>query len=336
MLGKTIRSSLDKLVSLVSLGTFSIKSRVSKKLYNPMTKTLDHRQEAAISFLSRIATNTNQIQSFQSFEELGKRKSVKTMSSISVDSIHDPLVVYTFQGMMSLFTLSTNTAQKRVKNRKKTIQERMGFTIDQMKRKAESYQNLLEPSGVLEKCAVSNYDPQYLDNPHLQSGRNKTVITLPSFLGTILVPSNPTDLKKDLNQHFKDTHPGLDTISLSQIRQLKNQLISIGQARTLELSSVGMSFVYFEKLILKNYVNKTNRKLVAGICLLLAVKVNDPKDTDYVALLDLIAREMEVSVKEIRVNEFPVYAALEFSLFIPFAEIETHLERIQRKVEIQF
>jgi hypothetical protein len=286
------------------------------------------RQQAAISFLSRIASNTSQIQSFRSFEDLEKRKSFKTISTVSLDSLNDPLVVYTFHGMVSLFTISTNTAQKRLKSRK-TISERMGFTIDQMKRKTESYQNCLEPSGVLERFFVSGYDPLYLDNPVLQSGKNKTIITLPSFLGSILIPSTPNELKKDLNQHFKETHPGLDSISLSQIRQIKQELVLIGQSRNLEMSSVAMAFVYFEKLILKNFVNKANKKLYAGVCLLLAVKVNDPKETDYATLLEVIARELEVPIRDIHANEFPVYAALEFSLFVPFSEIEPHLLRIQ-------
>jgi hypothetical protein len=292
------------------------------------------RQQAAISFLSRIATGSTPIQSYRSFEDIEKRKSFKTISTISVDSAYDPLVVYTFHGMVSLFTLSTNTNQKRLKNRTKTLSERMGFTIDPMKRrKAESYQGLLDPTGCLERIAITHYDPLYLDNPDLQSGKNKTVITLPSFLSSILVPSTPNELKKDLNQHFKDTHPGLDSISLSQIRQIKEELVHIGQMRNLEVSSIAMSFAFFEKLILKNYVNKANKKLIAGLCLLLAVKVNDPKETDFAALLQVISREMEVSIKDIHSNEFPVYSALEFSLFIPLIEIEPHLKRVQLQLD---
>ncbi|KAJ1339658.1 hypothetical protein BSLG_005691 [Batrachochytrium salamandrivorans] len=44
----------------------------------------------------------------------------------------------------------------------------------------------------------------------------------------------------------------------------------------LELSSVATAYVYFEKLIIRNFVNKSN-----PVCLLLAVKVNDPKDSNY-------------------------------------------------------
>lgn len=36
----------------------------------------------------------------------------------------------------------------------------------------------------------------------------------------------------------------------------------------LEISSISHAFVYFEKLVLKQIVNKQNRKLVAGYVLL--------------------------------------------------------------------
>lgn len=121
---------------------------------------------------------------------------------------------------------------------------------------------------------LSTYDPYYLDHPDLRTGKNKTVITLPCFLGTILQPATASELKKELNQHFKEAHPGLDsTITLSHIRGLKASLCKIGVARDLEPSSVAFAHVYLEKLILKNVVNKINKKLIASCCLLLAVKV---------------------------------------------------------------
>jgi len=45
----------------------------------------------------------------------------------------------------------------------------------------------------------------------------------------------------------------------------------------LEVGTVAMSFVYIERLILKNVLRKANRKVLAGACLILAAKANDPK-----------------------------------------------------------
>lgn len=91
---------------------------------------------------------------------------------------------------------------------------------------AESFANLLEPQGLLLVQAVDySYDPYSLDHPDLKTGRNKTVITLPGFLGTIIQPSTASEVKKELNQHFREAHPALVGIQLSHIRHLKAQVL---------------------------------------------------------------------------------------------------------------
>eukprot|EP00842_Homolaphlyctis_polyrhiza_P002615 jgi/Hompol1/3354/HPOL_003214-RA len=184
----------------------------------------------------------------------------------------------------------------------------------------------------LPKSETSWYNPYFLDDPELKVGRHKTVITLPCFLGSIIQPSKPAEIKRELNEHFKETHPGLDaTITLSQIRSLKSRLFEIGrmQVRDLELSSVASAYVYFEKLVLKNVVNKANRRLMGAVCLLLAVKINDPKETDYTKLLETVDKVLDVPPKDVYSNEFAVYSLLQFTLFLPLHEVLPHLERLR-------
>lgn len=57
----------------------------------------------------------------------------------------------------------------------------------------------------------------------------------------------------------------------------------------MELSSAAIAFVYFEKLVLKGLVNKATRRLIGGVCLLLAAKVNDPKEKKYTQMLEVKA-----------------------------------------------
>ncbi|CAG8494531.1 1533_t:CDS:2, partial [Paraglomus occultum] len=96
----------------------------------------------------------------------------------------------------------------------------------------------------------------------------------------------------------------------------------------LELSTVAMTYVYFEKLVLKNFVNKPNRRLVAGICLFLASKTNEPRGMTFGPLLQSIDKYFDVDEKEIKEHEFSVFVALGFQLYLPKEEFMPHFDRI--------
>ncbi|KAI9350035.1 hypothetical protein DFJ73DRAFT_832846 [Zopfochytrium polystomum] len=213
--------------------------------------------------------------------------------------------------------------------------EKMGISLAieavRKKVKVESYAHLinLPQTLLIYPPEYPTYNPYYLDDPELKTGKHRTVINLPCYIGSIIQYSKPADIKKELNEHFRETHPTVDVhLTLSQIRNLKNLLVKVALARDLELSSVAMAFAYFEKLVIKGFATKVNRRLIAAVCLILAVKINDPKETDYGKLVETIEDEMEIPPKEIYSQEFSVYAALEFTLFLPQWEVLPHLERI--------
>jgi hypothetical protein len=70
--------------------------------------------------------------------------------------------------------------------------ERMGIALEAVKRKSknESFQHLLNPTHSLSLNApdYTVYNPNFLDDPELKTGKHRTVITLPSFIVSLALP----------------------------------------------------------------------------------------------------------------------------------------------------
>ena len=120
------------------------------------------------------------------------------------------------------------------------------------------------------------YDPFLLDDPNIKSGKHRVVLNLPGFMSSLISYVRTKDLKLELNEAFAARNeewlaPG-SKMSLSKIRKLKELLLEIGQTLKLEISTIAVAYIYLEKLILSNEVDKANRKLMSAVCLLLAIK----------------------------------------------------------------
>ncbi|KAJ2463751.1 hypothetical protein GGI03_003646, partial [Coemansia sp. RSA 2337] len=109
------------------------------------------------------------------------------------------------------------------------------------------------------------YQPNRLDDPGLHKGLQRTVLGLTGYMGTIFEYTRPDDLRQELNDHFRETHPELCAVGLTldQIRRLRAHMLRVTREQDLELSTAAIAWVYFEKLIWKGFVVKDNRKLVA-------------------------------------------------------------------------
>uniref|UniRef100_UPI00398EDBE6 CDK5 and ABL1 enzyme substrate 1 isoform X2 n=1 Tax=Pristiophorus japonicus TaxID=55135 RepID=UPI00398EDBE6 len=173
------------------------------------------------------------------------------------------------------------------------------------------------------------YDPNLLDDPQWPCGKHKRILIFPSYMTTVIEYVKPSDLKKDMNETFREKFPHIK-LTLSKIRSLKREMRKLAQEECgLEEPTVAMSFVYFEKLALKGKLNKQNRKLCAGACVLLAAKVgSDLRKHEVKHLIDKLEEKFRLNRRELIAFEFPVLVALEFALHLSEHEVLPHYRRL--------
>jgi len=208
--------------------------------------------------------------------------------------------------------------------------------------KGISYEHLLNPSRIIEKEHEENkvqtlYDPDFLDDPTLKTGKHRTVLNLPGFRESIIPFVKAKELKEELNEQYRQRHPELNpSVTLTRIRKLKRNLLTIAQEADVELTSLALSYVLLDKILLKNQATKENLKLCGAVCLFLAVKFNDPepKAASLRILQDTIENRLHVDPKDILNHEFEIFAKLSFSLFVDPKEVMPHSQRLCEKLEI--
>lgn len=173
------------------------------------------------------------------------------------------------------------------------------------------------------------YDPNLLDDPQWPCGKHKRVLIFPSYMTTVIEYVKPSDLKKDMNETFKEKFPHIK-LTLSKIRSLKRDIRKLAQDDCgYEEPTVAMAFVYFEKLALKGKLNKQNRKLCAGACILLAAKIgSDLRKHEVKHLIDKLEEKFRLNRRELMAFEFPILVALEFALHLPENEVMPHYRRL--------
>lgn len=84
---------------------------------------------------------------------------------------------------------------------------------------------------------------------------------------------------------------------VSFLLSLKREMRNLSEECSLEPVTVSMAYVYFEKLVLQGKLNKQNRKLCAGACVLLAAKISsDLRKHEVKHLIDVSAMSLVPAV----------------------------------------
>ncbi|XP_062871545.1 CDK5 and ABL1 enzyme substrate 2 [Trichomycterus rosablanca] len=174
----------------------------------------------------------------------------------------------------------------------------------------------------------ADYDPNLLSDPQWPCGKHKRVLIFNSYMTTVIEYVKPSDLKKDMNETFKEKFPHIK-LTLSKIRSLKREMRTVGEECNLQPVTIAMAFAYFEKLVLQGRLNKQNRKLVATACLLLAAKISsDLKKQEVKQLIDKLEEKFRLGRRELIAFEFTILVGLEMALYLPDSKVMPHYRRL--------
>ena len=152
------------------------------------------------------------------------------------------------------------------------------------------------------------------------------------------------------------------SLTLSKIRSLKHQALQAAIKAKLEVGTVALACVYFERLCFDCRVDKSNRRLAFAACLLLATKINEPNvrlvmrqevgennkeksrfqslarvtkgsTKAFASLLEFFTEAWSLTVKSISDAEWGVFAALGFSLHATPSQVAFHYRRLMKTLE---
>jgi len=214
--------------------------------------------------------------------------------------------------------------------------ENIDFSSDG--KKEVSYSHLLVPeswkrraSANLEEDDLATLDHEsiVLDDPELTSGKHRTVLNLPSFMTSIISYAKPSEVKKDINERFKEKFPQV-TITLTKLRSIKAELLQISVKMSLDPAVLASCYFYFEKVTLKTKITKQNRKCIAGACLLLSIKFFDDFHSKNIHLfIEAITDQFRLTHKDLLSCELQVLILLEFALLTKLHNVYVNYKRVE-------
>ncbi|RCN45516.1 hypothetical protein ANCCAN_08445 [Ancylostoma caninum] len=138
----------------------------------------------------------------------------------------------------------------------------------------------------------NDYDPTMLDEI---ASASRTIIRTNGFIGVTKRFAPPHVSKATLNETFAEKFPNIH-LTYSKLRSIKRDLWLLAKECDVDEYTLAHTFVYFERIVCKGLISKYNRKIVAGVAFLIAVKLNDYKKPVIVKVLEIKATEKEDAV----------------------------------------
>ncbi|CAH8656800.1 unnamed protein product [Schistosoma rodhaini] len=178
-----------------------------------------------------------------------------------------------------------------------------------------------------------SYNPFLLDDPELLVSTGKRVLKLPNYLTSVLGYIRPNERKREVNRQFHERFPSIQ-ITLTKLRSIKLVLVQIAQRLSMDLWIVAHAYVLFEKLVLKLFLTKLNRRLCASASLLISAKLNDVKGSQLYGLLQELETTFRISRRDLINTELDVALGLEFSLIPSEYEILPHYQRLYKSLNL--
>lgn len=207
----------------------------------------------------------------------------------------------------------------------------------------KTFSRLMRPAAGSNTGTLKAYsDAYYIDHPDVVGERRRHVVSAPSYRLSIITFAEDETIKRELNEQFVLQHPSLEAklLKLTHIRRLKMELlqVAIGDPNSpIDISTVAHAIWYLERLVEAQRVTKSNRKTVAAVCLLLAIKfwetglATTSKNSLKAKIqygIDRMEQRLGVNPKKAKESEFRVYAALDFSLLATTSAVKKHILRL--------
>ena len=209
-----------------------------------------------------------------------------------------------------------------------------------------------------------SYDPDLIDDPEMIHGAAKYVsrgdIKTGPIIASVILFTNPAELKQSLNEQFREKHQELPpSLTLSKIRKLKKTLLLICMKLDMEISTVALACVYFERLCIKGWVNKPNRRLCMAASFLLAYKYNEAsisgqdefdnnndeeneeniegqqRNTKLDSFIEFVDHEWNISKSQLIDAEFGCFVELDFALHVPSNHVIVMCTRLLKLIHMK-